>query len=133
MYSQQSLAEERLLYPWPRPEGSYKIKSVCPSFRLPVSFLGIVLLVFYETYHNARSPYIVVCDSWIFPKKNPLGKNGQKWPKNMVLRLFQKITSLVLSGICVSQSSYDSLASCKNCMLGKNLVLKLKTKMALSQ
>ena len=28
-------------------------------------------------------------------------KNGQKWPKNMVFRLFKKITSLVLSRICV--------------------------------
>ena len=28
-------------------------------------------------------------------------KNGQKWPKNMVFGLFKKITSLVLSGICV--------------------------------
>ena len=28
-------------------------------------------------------------------------KNGQKWPKNMAFGLFKKITSLVLSGICV--------------------------------
>ena len=46
VYSHQSFAEERL-YPWPMPEGSYKIGSVCPSFRLPVSFLGIGLLVFF--------------------------------------------------------------------------------------
>ena len=39
--------------------------------------------------------------SRIFCKKSPSGKNGQKWPKNMVFRLFKKITSLVLSGICV--------------------------------
>ena len=30
-------------------------------------------------------------------------KNGQKWPKNRVFELFKKITSLVLSGICVKQ------------------------------
>ena len=42
-----------------------------------------------------------MCDSWIFWKKSPSGKNGQKWPKNMVFGLFKKITSLVLSGICV--------------------------------
>ena len=30
-------------------------------------------------------------------------KNGQKWPKNMVFGLFKKITSLVLSGICVKR------------------------------
>ena len=28
-------------------------------------------------------------------------KNGQKWSKNRVFGLFKKITSLVLSGICV--------------------------------
>ena len=28
-------------------------------------------------------------------------KNGQKWPKNMAFGLFKKISSLVLSGICV--------------------------------
>ena len=33
VYSHQSLAEERLLDLRPRPEGSYKIGSVCPSFR----------------------------------------------------------------------------------------------------
>ena len=48
VYSHQSIAEERL-YPWPRPEGSYKIGSACPSFCLPVSFLGIGSLVFSET------------------------------------------------------------------------------------
>ena len=100
VYSHQSIAEERL-YPWPRPEGSYKIGSACPSFCLPVSFLGIGSLVFSGTKHNVRDPYIVVCDSWIFWKKSPSGKNGQKWPKNMVFGLFKKIMSLVLSGICV--------------------------------
>ena len=32
-----------------------------------------------------------------------MGKNNQKWPKNMVFGLFKKITSLVLSGICVKR------------------------------
>ena len=40
-----------------------------------------------------------------FWKKSPLGKNDQKWskndPKDRVFGLFKKITSLVLSGICV--------------------------------
>ena len=45
VYSHQSLAEQRL-YPWPLPEESFKIGSVCPSFRLSVSFLGIGSLVF---------------------------------------------------------------------------------------
>ena len=44
-----------------------------------------------------------MCDSWIFWKKSLSGKNGQKWPKNMVFGLFKKITSLVLSGISVKQ------------------------------
>ena len=101
MYSHQSLAEERLLAPWPRLEGSYNIGSIYPSFHLPVSFLGIGSLVFSETYHNVRGPYMVLCDSRIFWKKNPSGKNGQRWPKNMVFGLFKKIMSLVFSGICV--------------------------------
>ena len=49
VYSHQSLAEEKLLDPRPRLEGSYKIGSVCPSFRLVVSFLVIDSLVFSET------------------------------------------------------------------------------------
>ena len=66
MYSHQSLAEKRLLNPRSRPEGSYKIGSVCsyfhPSFRLSVHFLVIGSLVFSETQHNVRGPYIIVCD-----------------------------------------------------------------------
>ena len=30
-------------------------------------------------------------------------KNGQKWPKNRFFGLFNKIISLVLSGMCVKQ------------------------------
>ena len=30
-------------------------------------------------------------------------KNCQKWPKNRVFELFKKISSLILSGICVKQ------------------------------
>ena len=71
VYSHQSLAEERLLEPRPRPEESYKIASVHPSFRLSVNFLGIVSLVFSETEHDVRGPYIVVCDRAGFFGKNP--------------------------------------------------------------
>ena len=49
VYSQQSIAEERLLYPWSRREGSYKIRFICPSFHLPISFFGIGSLIFSET------------------------------------------------------------------------------------
>ena len=82
VYSQQSLAKERLLYPCSRREGSYKIRFVCPFFHLPISFLGIGSLVFSETWHNVRGPYIVVCDRARFFGKNPhqvkVVKNGPK-------------------------------------------------------
>ena len=94
-----------LLDPQPRLEGSYKIGSVCRSFRssfllsfcLSVSFLGIGSLVFSETYHGVRDSYIVVCDrAGFFGKKPSSVKNDEKWskwPKNMVFALFKKITS----------------------------------------
>ena len=47
VYSHQSLTEESLLDPWPRLEESYKIGSVCPSFCLPVRFLGLGSLGFF--------------------------------------------------------------------------------------
>ena len=72
VYFQQSIAEERLLYPWSRQEGSHKIRFVCFSFHLPISFLGIGSLDFSETYHNVKGPYIVVCESWIFLEKKPI-------------------------------------------------------------
>ena len=75
----------------PLPDGSYKV--------------GFGSLAFSETWHGVRGPYIVVCDRAGFFGKNPhqakMTKNGQKWSKNMVFGLFKKITSLVLSGICV--------------------------------
>ena len=94
-------------------------KRVCPSvllsfhssFHLSVSFLVIGSLVFSENlvlgvlgvhiWHGVKGPYIVACGSRIFWKKSPSGKNGQKWPKNMVFGLFKKTMSLVLSEICV--------------------------------
>ena len=64
-----------LLDPRPRPEGSYIIGSVRPSFRqsihLSVSFLVIDALVFSETLHGVRGRYIVVCDRAGFFGKNP--------------------------------------------------------------
>ena len=92
--------------PCPWLEGPYKIGSVClsicPSSHMSVSFLRIDLLVFSETWHGVRGPYIVVWDrARFFWKKSPLGKNDQKLPKNKVFGLFKKIASLVLLGICV--------------------------------
>ena len=76
--------------------------SVRPSFRLFVRFHRIGSLVF---SHGVRGPYLVMCDRAGFFGKNlhraKMTKNGQKWSKNMVFGLFKKITSLVLSGICV--------------------------------
>ena len=97
VYSQQSivvvpLASER------RVISNMICLSVLPSAH---NFLGIASLVFSETQHNVRDPYIVVCDSWIFWKKSLSDKNGQKWPKNMVFGLFKEIKSLVLPGIYV--------------------------------
>ena len=43
-------------------------------------------------------------------------------------KIFKKIMSLVLSGICVKRKFYGSLTFCENCMLGKNLVLKVNQK-----
>ena len=53
---------------------------------------------------SSLGPYIVMCDrAGFFWKKSQakMTKNGQKWSKNRVFGLFKKITSLVLSGICV--------------------------------
>ena len=73
-----------LLDPRPWPEGSYKIGSVRPSFHLSVSFLRIGSLVFSETQHGVRGPYIVMCDRAEFFRKNlhraKMTKNGQKCP-----------------------------------------------------
>ena len=85
---QHAVIIDYLLDPRPRPEGSYKIVSVCPSFcpsfhqsfRLSISFLGMGSLVFSETQHCVRGPYIVVCDSLIFWKKSHLA-NDKKWSK----------------------------------------------------
>ena len=45
-------------------------------------------------------------------------KKGQKWPKDRVWGLFKKII-LLLSGICVNESSYGSEHSAKTACLGK--------------
>ena len=89
----------------PMKQGLSVRTSILLFFHLSVSFLRIGSLVFSETQHGVRGPYIVVCDRAGFFGKNlhptKKTKNGQKWPQNMVFGLFKKITSLVLSGICV--------------------------------
>ena len=73
-----------LLYLGLWPEGSYELGSVLPSG----SFLGISSLVFSETEHGVRGPYLVVRDRAGFFKKNlfapKMGKMGPKWAKNSV-------------------------------------------------
>ena len=57
-----------------------------------------------------------------FLKKSPSGKNDQKWLKmaqKQGFGLFKKITSLVLSIICVKWKFLWLLTFCKNRMLGK--------------
>ena len=65
--------------PWP--ERSNETGSARPSFRLFLGFLGFGSLVFSETSHGIRGPYIAVCDSQIFLKKSLSGKNDRKWSK----------------------------------------------------
>ena len=93
-----------LLDTQPQLEESYKIGCVLPSvlpFILPsVCKLSRNWPISFFWNFAVRGPYIVVCDSQIFWKKSPSGKNDQKWPQNKVFGLFKKITSLVLSGIC---------------------------------
>ena len=103
---------------WTWPEGSYEIGSVlpsirlpivCPSFSLPVSFLGIDSLVFFETY-GLRSPYIVIYDrAGFFWKKN--AKNGQKGPKKVWL--LGKPSYFFCLELMWNESSYGPLTSSK--------------------
>ena len=93
----------KFLDPRPWPERSYKIGPVFPFFHLSVSFLRIDSLVFSEL-SVVLGAHIQLCVTARFFGKNPHQakiKNGQKWPQNMVFRLFKKIMSLVLSGLCV--------------------------------
>ena len=84
----------------PIKQGLSVLLSIPPSVFPSVSFLGIGSLDFSETQHGVRGLYIVVCYRARFFGKNPhwakMVKNG---PKNMVLGLFKKMTSLVFSRI----------------------------------
>ena len=81
--------------------------SFCPAFDLSVWFLGIGSLIFSETYHGVRGPYISGWNWSRFFKANcrraKMTKNGPKWPQNMVFGLFKKMVSWVLSGIAVKR------------------------------
>ena len=85
VYSHQSLAEERLLEPWSWLEGSYKIGSVCPSFRPSVlsvskfSWDWLVRFFFFLVRVSLMLGVIYSCDGKLdFLEKIPI---GQKWAK----------------------------------------------------
>ena len=115
--------------PRSRPEGSCEIGSFRLSFRQSVSFLRVGSLVFSETKHDVKGLYIVACHSWIIWKELSSGKNNQKMVKNgpkTGFVLLKKISSLVLSGICVKRKFLWSINILReNWLLGKNMVLKL--------
>ena len=111
---------------------------VCPCFRLSVSFLGIGSLVFSETQHVVRGPSVVVCDTAGFFGKNThrakMTKHCQKYPQiHDFLDILRKLRHQFCLEFVQNESSYGSLTFCENCMLGKNLILKLQPKMSLGQ
>ena len=87
--------------PWQQPKWSYKIGSVRLSVHLSICpSIGIVSLVFPKFSHGARNLYEVVCDCKILWKKffaPKIGKMDQKWAKNRVFELFNKIWSLIFT------------------------------------
>ena len=76
------------LDPWFWPKGSYKVGSVLSSVREFSLRFSLNFLI----YSCVWQPDIL--------EKIPIGK---KCPQNRVFRLFKKIMSLVLSGICVKR------------------------------
>ena len=68
-----------------------------------------------------------------FGKKSQSGKNGTKWPKNMVFGLFKKIASLVLSGICVKSKFLWFINILRKLHAWEKSSSQVKAKMALSQ
>ena len=82
------------------PEGSYELGSVFLSFHPSVlpfgGFLEIGSLVFSETQHAVRGPYLVVCDRVGFFLKNifapKMGKMGQKWAKTGFFEFIGKLS-----------------------------------------
>ena len=127
----KTIPKKQILIYWSQPEVSYKTGSVHPSYH--PSFCLWVFLELAQCFPKLSMVLgahilLSVIELDFFWKKFPSSKNDQKWSKTAQIRvfgLFKKIMPLVLSGISVKQSSYGSLTLCKNCMLGKNLVLRL--------
>ena len=95
-------------------------RSFSPPFCLSVNFLRIGSLVFSETTHAVRRPYIVVCDNQAFWKKI---SNGQKWPKMCPKTWFLDILRTSCHYFCLeivlNESSYSLLTFCETACLGK--------------
>ena len=108
VYSDQSLAEEKLLDPRPRREWTYKIVSLPPFVRVSVSFLGIGSLFFSDTQHNVSGPYhiqLFVTELDFLENIQIRQKRPKMAQKHGFLDFFKKTTSLVWSGICVKSKS----------------------------
>ena len=88
---------QSLLDAQPQPGRSYKIGSGRPSILPSVhTFSRDWLISFLWNLAWCYGPiYSFVWLSWIFLKKSPLGKNDQKWLKNIVFGLFKKIMSII--------------------------------------
>ena len=81
-----------LLDPWPRPEGSYKIGSVCRSvFPSVRKFSQNWVISFFVKISMVLGAHIYLCVTAGFFGKNPhqakMTKNDQQWPKRMVFGL----------------------------------------------
>ena len=63
-----------------------------------VSLLSFFVLVKSSRKKNKKFKTALITS---FTLLLPSSKNGQEWPKDMAFGLFKKLTSLVLSGICV--------------------------------
>ena len=99
--STRQVLANTLLNSWPWLEGSYKIRSVCPFFRLSIrssihtslsrNSLVIDALVLSDVWHGIRNLFGVLCNSAGVFKKNALWiritKNG---PQNGVFQPFSK-------------------------------------------
>ena len=74
-----------MLDPQTWPEGSYELGSVCPSVFPSGSFLGVGSLVFSETQHVVRGPFVVVvvCDRARFFEKNIFAQKMRKMGKKI--------------------------------------------------
>ena len=84
-----------------KPQGFYKIGSVCLSLHLSKCFLGNMSLIFSKFSHGARIQCEVVLDRaefsgeiFLVPK---IGKIDPKWAKNRYSSIYWKIWSSIFA------------------------------------